>query len=50
MPEATSLVSFVTAWIDLIHELTWAWRVLRKDESVSVFGGMWEMLGRTLAT
>lgn len=33
VPEATSLDSFVTAWISLIQELTSAWSLLRKAGS-----------------
>ena len=35
--------------MDFIHEFTWAWRVLRNDESVRSFGGIWEILGRVPA-
>jgi hypothetical protein len=34
--------------MDLIHELTCAWSVFRKVESLRSFGGMWEREGRVL--
>jgi len=43
--DATSLLSFVTACIDLIHEFTCACEVFGKELSLSSLGG-WEMLGR----
>jgi len=44
----TSLVSLVTTWTALIHELTCQWRELRNALSVrmQMLDGMWEMLGR----
>lgn len=45
VPEDTSRVSFVTAWIDLIHEFTCPCRVLRKELSLRNFAGICEILG-----
>jgi len=45
MPDETSLMSLVTAWIAFIHVLMCEWRELRNVLSVRSFDGMWEMLG-----
>ena len=46
MPDETSLVSLVTTWTALIHELRCEWGELRNVQSVKRFGGIWERLGR----
>jgi hypothetical protein len=45
VPLATSLFNFVTACMDLIHELTCAWKVFRNIGSFRSFWGMWERVG-----
>ena len=46
VPDKTSLVSLVTAWMALIHELRCEWGELRNMQSAKSFDGMWERLGR----
>ena len=49
VPDATSLFNLVTDWMDLIHALTWPWRVLRNVLSFSSLAGICEIFGRVPA-
>lgn len=50
VPDDTSRVSLVTAWMDLIHVLTCACSALRNVLSLSVLTGTLDMFGRVFAT